>query len=147
MAQISKYPISKDVYERIFDIFLRTAVDLHAKSQASNFFEEFLTPTERIMLAKRLAIGVLLAKKYDYQDISKVLHVSKGTIGNVSSRYKYGNEFHKVIDKILIDEKLEVFFLKVGEIVSTVASKSGPKSSGWIYLRNEIKKKKRHKPF
>ena len=147
MAQISKYPISKDVYERVFDVFLKTIVDLQTKKQVSDFFQEFLTPTERIMLAKRLAIGILLAKEYEYREICKILRVSTATIGTVALSYKYGKNYKKVISKLLQDEKIEDFFLKAGESIANLLSKTGSKGGGWYYLKNELKGKRMQKSF
>ena len=69
MSQVSKYPVRKDVYEEIFETLLETIAGLTTKKDVSAFFNEFLTPTERIMFAKRLAVGLLIAKGYDYKDI------------------------------------------------------------------------------
>jgi len=147
MTQVSKYPISKDVYEHIFDVFLATIAEIKTKNEVASFLQDFLTPTERIMLAKRLAIGLLLAKNYDYREISKILRVSTTTIGNMSSLYKYGHAYRKVIDDILADEEMEKFWLDFGEKIASILSPGGAKTSGWFYLRNEIRKKKRRKPF
>lgn len=84
MTQVSRYPIPKEVYGRIFEIFVKTISSLGDKKQIADFFVDFLTPTERIMLAKRLAIAFLLMKKYDYKMIARTLRVSSSTIGGVS---------------------------------------------------------------
>src|SRR3989344_2783004 len=100
MPQVSKYPVSKDVYEQIFDILLGALAGLQTRKQVSNFIADFLTPTEAIMFSKRLAIGVLLAKKYDYRDISKILRVSTTTVGSVSLLYNHRPNFKKTVDEI-----------------------------------------------
>ena len=147
MAQISKYLISKDIYDRIFDLFLKTIVNLETKNNTSAFLDGFLTPTEKVMLSKRLAIGLLLAKEYPYREISKVLKVSLGTIGSVGRNYKYQPGYQVVIQKILGDEKLEDFWLKVGEVFASVGSAGGKGSGGWRDIRNELKNKRLRKPF
>jgi len=114
MPQVSKYPVSKDVYERVFDVFLKTISDLNTKKQVQDFFKEFLSPTEQIMLAKRLATAFLIEKDYNYREISKILRVSTTTISRVALSYKYSNNFKRIVKRILKDEKIEEFWLGVG---------------------------------
>ena len=139
--------ISKDVYQKIFDVFLKTIADLKTKAEVEKFFQDFLTPTERIMLAKRLAIGLLLAKKYDYRDISKILRVSTTTVANMSILYKYGQFYRKIIDEIESDEQMKEFWLEFGEGIAGVLAVGGAKASGWFNLRNEIRKTRKKEPF
>ncbi len=145
MPQVSKYPVSGEVYERIINLLFETISGLQTKKAVSDFFEEFLTPTEHIMLAKRLAIGLLLAKEYQYRDISKILNVSLSTIGSVAVNYKYGKAFRMTINKIVNNEKMADFWLRVAETISAGGT-IGKGSGGWRYLNVEAKKK-RNKPF
>lgn len=144
MAQVSKYPISKEIYDRIFEIFLKSLINLKNKDEAEDFVKSLLTPVERIMLAKRLAIAFLLEKNYEYRQIQKVIRVSLPTISSVSSIRKYGNQGYKnIITKILKDEKmndlLEKTVLKLLEFPA-----KGSKGSGvWRYLKQEVEKERR----
>lgn len=147
MAQISKYLISKDVYEQIFDLLLKTISSLENKNRTSKFLEGFLTPTEKIMLAKRLAISILLAKGYHYREISRILKVSLATIGTMGQNYKYQPGFRSVVQKILEDEKIENFWLKIGEVIASVGAVGGKGSGAWIDLRNKLRKERLGKSF
>lgn len=147
MAQISKYPISKSVYERIFDLMLQTFSKFNTKKEVSDFIAEFLTPTERIMLSKRLAISLLLAKNYSYEEISQTLKVSKGTIGSVSSQYKYGSSLRNIINQLLKTEGIEDFWLEIADMFTSIGSIGSKGTKGWRYLNAEIKKKRLNKPF
>lgn len=147
MPQVSKYPVSKDIYEQIFDIFLGTLARLQTKKQVSGFMVDFLTPTETVMLAKRLAIGVLLAKKYDYREISRILRVSTATVGSVSLLYNHRKNFRNTVDEMIRNEKMKMVWLDLGEKITNVLSKGGTKASGWFYLKEEIRKKKQRKAF
>ena len=102
MSQVSKYPLSKDIYDRIFEIFLKTLINVKDKNEGRNLLKDFFTPTERMMFAKRLGIALLLEKNYDYQTIRGILKVSSGTIASVNLARKYGNQgYNKFIEKIL----------------------------------------------
>lgn len=147
MPQISKYPISREVYDRVFDIFLKTIVDLQTKNQVIHFFKEFLSPTEQIMLAKRLAIAILLAKDFDYREISKILRVSTSTVRDIALTYKNGDGYKQVVKKLLSDEKIEEFWASVGEKIAALLALPGSKSGTWLYLKQELENRRRNKPF
>lgn len=148
MTQVSRYPISKKVYERILEIFLGILVKIKTKKEAQKFLEDFLTPTEQVMLTKRLAIAFLLEKSYDHRTICRVLRVSAGTVARVNLTKKYGGEgYEKMISKLMRDERMEDFMLGVAEAISKIGSVGGKGSRGWRYLRREIEKKRKEKPF
>lgn len=147
MAQVSKYPIAQDVYNYIFEIFFKTLADIKDPIKVKVFVEDFLTPTERIMLAKRLSIAVLLAKGYDYRSISKILRVSPSTIAAVNVFYKYaGTGYKNAVEKILAAEKREEFWNKLNDLLSDIVP---PKGRDWYYWRKEkaLEKRSRQKPF
>lgn len=148
MTQVSKYPISKEVYERCWEIFVKTLVGIRNSNDATLFINDLLTPTERIMIVKRLAIAVLLIQGYEYREIIKLLRVSFGTIALVKLSLEYGNGgYKKAINKILKDEKLKEILNKTAQML--IAPGTVGKGSGtWRYLKQELEKKsKDQKPF
>lgn len=119
MAQVSKRTMRKEVQERMFEVFVKSISNLRKEKDARYFVADLLTPTEKIMIAKRLAIAVLLAKSYDYRTISDVLKVSTGTIQAVNKQIIIdGRGYKKVVSKILRDEELSKFFLSLEESVA-----------------------------
>lgn len=116
MPQVSKYPLSSSTERRLFQLFWETISNLKESSKAEEFFNDLLSPTEKIMLSKRLAIAVMLMKGYDYSTIRSTLKVSPGTIGSVSAWLKYsGTGYRRVFDKLLKKEKFK-------EIISNLES-------------------------
>lgn len=79
MTHISKIPIPKDVHERILTTFVE-GVTSPGLTERRGILKTLLTRTERIMLAKRLAIIVMLTNGDRYDEIALMLHVSKSTI-------------------------------------------------------------------
>lgn len=147
MTQISKYPISKAVEKRIFGIFFSTIVNLRTSEDVSSFLEDFLTPTEKMMLAKRLAVAVMLAKGYDYRAIRKTLRVSFPMIASVNLWLKYkGRGYQKVIDQILREEKIDEFWQKIDDVLGDLVP---PKGQNWSYWRKQKWQEKieKAKPF
>jgi uncharacterized protein YerC len=147
MTQVSRYPISKEVYLKSFDIFVKAISRLTKRSDISKFLSEFFTPTEKIMFVKRLAISFLIEKKYDHRTISKILRVSTSTINRISTTYRQSEVYKKMIANFLMDEGIEEFWLKIGEKIAGVLASGKSKSGSWFYLREELKKKRRNKPF
>lgn len=150
MSQVSKYPIRNSVFDRIFEIFIKTLINVRNDDEAQALASDFFTPTERIMLSKRLAIALLLEKEYDYRSIKELLKVSTGTITSVNNARRFGkNGYKNIVSKIVKEEAINDFFDKA-LIALVSAPASGTKGAGpWKYLRDELKKKKAKntKPF
>lgn len=108
MPQVSKYPLSKVTQTRLYKLFWETIASLKDSLKAEEFFDDLLTPTEKIMLSKRLAIAVMLVKGYDYTTVKFFLNVSPTTIGAVSLWLKHsGSGYRKVVEKLSKKEKFE----------------------------------------
>ncbi|MFH0863821.1 MAG: Trp family transcriptional regulator [Candidatus Gottesmanbacteria bacterium] len=147
MPQVSKYPIAQAVYEQIFELLHRVFSESTSKEDASNLLEDLLTPTERIVLAKRLAIALLLSKGYSYSNIGKILRVSKPTIAAVNLSLKYeGKGYKKFCDRILSEEKIRDVWEKIEEtVLSAIPTRRGIDPAR--YLRHELKRKRYQRSF
>ena len=121
MTKVSKYIVAKEVKERMFDVFWQTIADLKNPSSVQGFFQELLTPTEQLMLAKRLAIAILILKKYSYTEIIDILKVSPVTIGSIARWLNTeGQAFQVAIDKILKKERQEDFWDNLEQFLSEI---------------------------
>ena len=140
MAQVSKYPVSKDVSDRISEVFQMTISSLDSKEDIEEFFGEFLSPVEKIMLAKRLSIAVLLAKGYTYPEVAAVLRVTPSTIAAVSLALKYkGKGYQKAVGKILANEKMNSFWQKIEDVLGGLP----PTKGSFIYYRDKYEREKK----
>lgn len=144
MTQISKYPISKAVADRIFEVFLKALVEVKNKEEAEQFISDFLTPTEKVMLAKRLAIAFLLDKGYDYRTIQKIIWVSAPTITSVNMALQHGSDgYRKMVSKIMAEEKLGEFFEDtIVKLLSAPAALEKGRGT-WSYLKRQVEEQKR----
>ena len=141
MTQVSKYPISKEVYRRCWEIFVKTLISISNSKDADEIITDLLTPTERIMLTKRLAIAYLLTEGYRYREIEKILRVSFQTVAMVNNNLQYGsNGYKKAVGRIRRDEKIKEILNKTIQAVITPATK-GMGSGAWRYLKHELQKK------
>jgi len=147
MTQVSKYPITKQVYLRSSELLAKILINLESENETAKFLDGFLTPTEKVMLIKRLAAAFLIEKNYDYRQISRILRVSTGTVGRVALSYKKSAGFQKAVKDLLKDEKVNDFWTEVGEKVASVLAAGGSKAGSWFYLKEKLRKKKASKPF
>src|SRR3989338_4833148 len=132
MTQVSRIPLRKEIEKRIFEIFLSSLAKVRHRQEVENFINDLLSPTEKLMLAKRLSIAFLLSKKYDHRTISKVLKVSLSTVNRVSLRFQLGGEgFNKVIQEIRSGEKIKEFWQKIDDFISEIVPPKGRSSSVW----------------
>ena len=108
MAQVSKRKLTPKTEVRLFKIFWETISELKGPINVEEFFTDLLTPTERIMLAKRLAIAVMLLKGYGYESIENSLKVTSGTISSVALWLKHsGSGYRKMVEKLAKKEKFQ----------------------------------------
>lgn len=143
MAQISRKPIRKEVYEQIFELFLRIFTESHSRKKTILLLDDLLSPTEKIVLAKRLAIALLLAKGYGYEEIKEILKVSMTTIATVNLNLKYkGEGYRYFVNRILREQKIGKIWEKIEDLILDMGSSGGKGSKGWRYLRQEVKKKR-----
>ncbi|KKR54532.1 MAG: hypothetical protein UT92_C0017G0005 [Candidatus Curtissbacteria bacterium GW2011_GWA1_40_24] len=123
MGKVSKRVISIDLENHIFEIFIKTISKLKNAAEVQNFLYDLLSPTEKIMLIKRLAIAVMLTKGYTYDAIDHTLKVSRPTIMTVSYFLKHGKKggYKKAVDEILKDQNREALFDKIEEILISMS--------------------------
>lgn len=56
MTQVSRFPLSKQLENEMLGLFRQVIVELENEQEVADFLDDILTPTEKIMLGKRLAI-------------------------------------------------------------------------------------------
>lgn len=138
MGKVSRRYLDKQLANHISSLFWESIVNLKTPGEAEAFFKDLLSPTEEIMLIKRLAIAVLLARGYTYDLIDDTLKVSRPTIMNVSYWLKSGGSgYQKAVSKILANKKREEILDTIEEIILKL---SPPAAVGSI--RHEGKRKK-----
>ncbi|MFH1280643.1 MAG: YerC/YecD family TrpR-related protein [Candidatus Beckwithbacteria bacterium] len=140
MPQVSKYQLSKQVEEEIKSVFAETLSLLSTREDIFAFFDDFLTPTERIMLSKRISIAMMLKKGYNYEIIKDILKVSQATIASVNLKLKYtGKGYHQILNRIISQQKINKAFDKIENfILDNLSRGRGKGSSFW----QELKRKK-----
>ena len=82
--QKSSKNLSNHLQESLFYQLTTVVADLHKSYEVDEFLKSFLTPTEQVVLAKRLAIARMLEAGYSYEEIRAELQVSSATIASVA---------------------------------------------------------------
>lgn len=109
MPKISKNKLDKNAYEFLSNNLIDALADLNKKKDVASLIDSLFTQTERLMLAKRLAIAVFLERGLSYKKISSLLKVSSVTIGFVkNSIMKNNNPYAQLISKIANKLSIEV---------------------------------------
>jgi uncharacterized protein YerC len=130
MTKVSKLPLRPDVWQRIFELFVNTLADEKDKKNIALFVNDFFSPTEQIMFAKRLAAAVLLAKNHDYDSIRRILQVSPPTIAKISLKIKFEDEdkgINLMLKNILKKQAAQVVWKEIEELFN-LPTKSSLKS-------------------
>ena len=74
MPQVSKVPLQRGVENKIRKAIGKSLAKISSEAEMEKYIFDLFTPTEQIMLAKRLAIAALLVKGLPYQEISDKLN-------------------------------------------------------------------------
>jgi uncharacterized protein YerC len=106
MVQISKQKIPDKILVRIYQLFFEVFLKSRSKDDFMALTDDIFTPTEKIMIAKRIGIIYLLIKGVRQDEISQALKVSSSTVATYSLHfYKLNSKIVEVIKDLLLREK------------------------------------------
>jgi uncharacterized protein YerC len=117
MTMVSKYKLRPEVWDRIFNLFSESLLSIKDKNKFDLFLNDFLSPTEKIMLAKRFAMAVLLAKGNNYEEIKRILHVASATIAKMNIHIKYTEKgINETIQNVLKKDNTKAIWEEIQSI-------------------------------
>src|SRR3989338_1485253 len=79
MPHVSRHKVQDSTKRELEDYIASFLADTGSKAR-QNIFRELLTPTERLMIAKRLAMLYFISKNVPTHRISQTLRVSPSTV-------------------------------------------------------------------
>lgn len=133
MTKISHNAMKPYIKKDIIKEFWYTVGELNT-SQLLTFLQEIFTPTEIMMLAKRLAIIRSLRKGIDYSSIRLTFKVTDTTIAKMNNILKMANgNFIKILDHLVKEEN------KRWELFKEKRMKSGGILGGRLIFPQKIK--------
>ena len=114
MPHVSSKKLKKENLQKLYNEFNNALEKSAKKSWVKIFLNDFLTYTEKIMLAKRFSVIYLLSKDVPTSYIYESLHMSPTTIFRMSAKYDIGRyssllkaikkddvDIWKILEKIL----------------------------------------------
>ena len=118
MPHLSRKPLPKDTYFQIIDELDWLMADIKSEAMMKSFLNDFFTKTERVRLAKRLTLALMIIKKFDVNIITQVLNVSSSTVYNMQQKLNYENQgFKRGLEKLIHHERMEAFWKKVNKFI------------------------------
>lgn len=111
MTRVSKYYVDKLVLEEIDAAFKWLVSKINSDKITNLFIGDFFTDEERLMLAKRLFVGYLIAKGLDYKEIVSFLKVSPATVRQAKEWLRRRTGYREIV-KMLFKHQKELEFDK-----------------------------------
>lgn len=101
MPQVSRRLVRPEVVKYARELLIESICRCRDLNSASNLINVLLTKTEQVMVAKRVAIALMLAKGVDLYQIEKTLKVTDNTIYSVRNWLLiYGKEFQLLLNEL-----------------------------------------------
>lgn len=136
MPLVSKRKIPQDIEEKMYETLWEAISQLRSRGEIQKFLNDLLSPVERQMIAKRIAIAALLMKGYGYEAIQDILKVSDATVAKVSMALNNNQGYKIAINKIARSEATREFWQEVENLFYRMSS------PGKVFLPEEVVKRK-----
>ena len=115
MTQVSSYALKKDAQDKLFSE-LALYIGKANHKNASAFLQTLLTPTEQIMLAKRIGVIILFHNGVSTYEIMQKLHMSSATIMRMHKEYQKGT-YDSITRLCAMNKKDWMRLMKILEVV------------------------------
>ncbi len=109
MARISRFRLKADVLEKLFTLFFEVVGKKRNKNEFQKIIKDLLSPVERVMIAKRIAIIYLLLKGINYMVICDVLKVSSATVSRYNLLLERSEGLVPAFKGIIVSDKIALF--------------------------------------
>lgn len=112
MIYVSKARLRKDVFQRISKQFYIAILDLKNTKSGARYLSELLTESEQLLLAKRLAVILMLDKNISWTHIQRTLDISRTTIARVQRQRRAG-KFPTIATVLCTKKKRDAFWMDI----------------------------------
>ena len=106
MPHISRNPLGPSAEKELIRTLKIVLTKLTKEEDMDQFLLALLTPTEQLMLAKRLAMIVLLKEGLPETSIAENLHVTRGTVSKMQLFLEARGQGYQIGLQVLENEKL-----------------------------------------
>ena len=134
--------MSEELLEKTYKLFFEIFKKFETNKSFSTLMNDFFTPKEKILLAKRITIIYLLIKKIEQRNIADFLKVSTSTVCKYSLLLENkDSEMVGIIKKIIKKEKTFDF---IDDLLADFIIQPGLKIGHWdLYWKHKRKKERK----
>ena len=90
MPHISRRYVRRKIYKKMNENLMNVFAHFRSKAEVVRALNTILTPTEKVMFAKRLAIVLMLQNGYSFRAIERTVKVTPQTVLRFWKIYKAG---------------------------------------------------------
>jgi uncharacterized protein YerC len=121
MPRASKKYLTRNVESELKDHFAFLITSLQNSREIEHFFYDFLSKEEKVMLAKRLMLHLMLEREYKVSEISSVLGITRETIRVHRQVWiRGGTTYKKILQKIARREQTKEFWKKINQALNPI---------------------------
>lgn len=132
MPKVSHHQLPPHVYQKLFTLLPVIINIAGSAGQADSFVNTIFSTSEKTMIAKRLAIILMLTKGKTYAQISAKLKVSHSTIGKMAELVAGSNQqFLHQFERIAKSDAASDFWNALGYKLETLLPPKGANWSEW----------------
>jgi len=141
MPQISQRKLKNGLENKLFDIYFQIVCSVQNQKDFSSVFLDLFSATERLMIAKRIAIMLLIIKDIDYRSICKVLKVSITTVCKYRMLIDHNQAIKQKLTHIQQNEKIVDAISQIYLLFRPPGGLHVNWKAAW-QLKNELERKK-----
>lgn len=113
MPKVSKNLLSEKTQKQIADVLFVGLANMRDRAAVASFLRNLLTPTERVMLAKRFMVALLIKRGFEYRKICTMLKISHATVNVVRRELEQWGEGYRLAARFVEEELGERFFEEI----------------------------------
>lgn len=106
MPHVSQHSLSPKAEKELIRTLEIVLTKVTKEIDMNGFLLSLLSPTERIMIAKRLAMIILLKGGSSDASIAEILHVTRGTVAKMRLFFEARGQGFDAVFKVLETERL-----------------------------------------
>ncbi|MBI2032778.1 MAG: hypothetical protein HYT09_04010 [Candidatus Levybacteria bacterium] len=121
MPRASRKPINESINQEIKENFSSLISSLQNPQEIQQFFNDFITHEEQLMLGKRLMLHLMLERGYKSGQIESVLGINKDTVRIHRAVWERGsNSYRTVLKKIAKRAEAKLLWKKLEKILKPI---------------------------
>lgn len=143
MVNLSKIPVDQNKLSKLYHLLFEIVNTVGDKDDFLGLIKDILSPSEQLMIAKRIAIIYLLMKGVDQSAIAEYLKTSRATVAKFSLLfYDKETQLIAIISELLSKEKISHFLEDLfADLFIRPGIKIGHWQMYWDHKRKQTERK------